>query len=1141
MKIHLYFYLIFLLCLSVLNNYGQKVNFQKFSIKDGLCQSTVKQIEQDNYGNLWLATNYGLSKFNGKNFETYSFTDGLPSNDISCLLYKNSTLFIGTQKGFCSFNGYKIENNTLFKKIKGSVEKIVEKNNVLHILTNKGYYILDISKAKYRLDSISIEGIIKQDPTDAEFDKEGNLWISTSKKGLFFIELTMFSSIPKLILIQNSIGSTSINNKLIRISNFDNTNLLKGNNINSIEFDKQYNLLISDYGFGVAHINFDKELSNGSFEAKYINLQSPEINYEPIIMYANIYTDPEGNVFFATDGFGCVKVPLDKNTNELDFSENSIIWLNNTQGFYGNNPLCFKQDQKNTWIGTLNDGLVLLNDRRSLNYNKSLGLNEEKVISIFKSKDSSLWIGTHGGGAFKFLNKKFTRCFWEQGIGESIIKSITEDNFGNVWLGTEGGGISILTKENTKKQLQVAKIISEKNNLLSNFITYLHTAKNGDVWVGYKSQNKIDRIIINKDLSYTINTFYITNLADFNVSCILEDDIQNIWIASNDGVWVLNPNTGLINNEYKNYKNIQTLAKDWQGNMWLGSSDFGAYILKNKMKVRYRENSPIGFVETITIENGLTSNCINSVLFSKDAAWIITNNGLNEVEFDNYLNKIKEVKSLSKGIEFVAFDNKPNSSTFDNQEDIWIGSIEGLNQYQVTKKNEVTKTTNRFNVFINSIKIENKLIDWTNDSLFKNGELSGLKFNGFINWYKIPKDLELDFAHNSIQIILNTDNIAEQKQINYLHKLVGYDKDWSILLHSNEITYRNLPAGEYSLQVKASLSNDFDHATATIFNFSVKPPFYKTTWFYIAISIIIISILYYLIVNREKRLRREKMKLEILVKYRTSEIENKKREIEIQSTLIQGINDDLTDSIKYAQRIQQTILPTSEYLTNYFSDHFIYYLPRNIVSGDYYWIKEVDELLYVAVVDCTGHGVPGAFMSLISSNILNEAINIHVNSYSPTKIVDYLRKEIKSRLNENKNEKVNDGLDISLICYNKLLSTIEYVNANRPLYIISNDELITLASENISIGGFSELDLIIPSKKISVKQDDLLFMFTDGITDQFGGEKNKKYNPQRLRQFLLINNHLPLSELHLKIKAEIKEWQGHFEQTDDILLVGLKI
>ena len=180
-------------------------------------------------------------------------------------------------------------------------------------------------------------------------------------------------------------------------------------------------------------------------------------------------------------------------------------------------------------------------------------------------------------------------------------------------------------------------------------------------------------------------------------------------------------------------------------------------------------------------------------------------------------------------------------------------------------------------------------------------------------------------------------------------------------------------------------------------------------------------------------------------------------------------------------------------------------------------------------------------MSLISSSILNESVDENISHHSPAKMLEFLRREINLRLSQNTDGQINDGLDIALICYNKSKSTIEYVNANRPLYIISNDELITLASENVNIGGYADFDSVIPTKTITLKKDDLLFLFTDGITDQFGGDRNKKYNPARLRQFLLMNNHLSLPELKEKLTKEIADWQGHFEQTDDILLIGLKV
>ena len=136
-------------------------------------------------------------------------------------------------------------------------------------------------------------------------------------------------------------------------------------------------------------------------------------------------------------------------------------------------------------------------------------------------------------------------------------------------------------------------------------------------------------------------------------------------------------------------------------------------------------------------------------------------------------------------------------------------------------------------------------------------------------------------------------------------------------------------------------------------------------------------------------------------------------------------------------------------------DYFIYFNPKEKVSGDFYWAYQNENIAIWTAADCTGHGVPGAFMSLITSNILNESFDDQISQYNPAKMLEYLRREISERVSQNVSDKINDGLDIALICYDKEKRTIEYVNANRPLYIISNNELITLASENVSIGGLS--------------------------------------------------------------------------------------
>ncbi|MFO0321072.1 MAG: SpoIIE family protein phosphatase [Bacteroidota bacterium] len=1117
---------------------AQKLNLQKNSFKEGLSQSTVKQIEKDLFGNLWLATDYGLSKFNGKSFEIYTTANGLPDDNISCLLFYKNTLFIGTHKGLTLFDGNSIRTISNLQKIKGVVKKIVAKNNYIHVLTTRGYYVLDHSTNYFKIDSIAVPSIISNNPTDAKFDEDGNLWIGTSKNGLYFIEYNTSTKIQRLTLVNNTSSSTKINNKPIRIVNFNSSNLLKSDQINSIEFDAKQNLLLSDWGNGLALIKLD--ISNKKLEATYLKLDSVLPNNTKILRYTNIYKDNKNQIHLATDGLGYFIIPFDLNTHENDYYNKNIKIINKNNGFYGNNPLCFLNDEyENEWIGTLNDGLISISENNSINYGQKNGLLEENIVSMFQSSDHSIWLGTYGGGAFKFKDKNFSRCFWEDGISESIVKSIIEDNHGNIWLGTVGGGISIISKDNLSDKLLVSKVISKSDGLRSNFINYLYKDKNGAIWVGYESQNGIDKIVFNKDFTYTISNYLIARISNFTVNSIIEDLDKKIWISSNEGVWIFNTKNNKIENEYNNYKNIRCSYLDWNGNVWLGSSDEGIIILKNKIHSRYFDDNDRLAAEKINTSKGLNSNCVNTILFSDKKIWAITNNGLNELKIDLYFSKILELKVLLEGKGFPSYDNKPNNALLTENKDIYIGSIEGLNVYPESSKQKNIKIP--LETFINKLLINNNAIDWTNKNIFETREYSSIKFGGYYNWFKIPKNLELDYKHNSVSFLLNTNSILNQKQIHYSFKLMGFDKKSNTLTNSNEIIYRNLPPGDFILSYKASLTNDFSKAKEYFYLFTINPPFYKTNLFYSIIFIAILSILYYFIFTRQKKLKREKLKLELLVKSRTADIEKKSIEIELQNNIIQEINKDLTDSITYAQRIQRTIFPDLNILNNYFADKFVYYNPRNIVSGDYYWVKEIKDSIYVAAVDCTGHGVPGAFMSLITNNILNQAAESEISSYSPSKMLDYLRRKINIKLNQNNNEQINDGLDIALLRYDKKTGVINYANANRPLYIISNNELTILPSDNIIIGGLADFRKVIPFKTLKLNKGDKIFLFTDGITDQFGGSKNKKYNPQRLRQFLLNNHHLPFSDLKIKLENEIKDWKGPYEQTDDILLLGLLI
>ncbi|MCB0401067.1 MAG: SpoIIE family protein phosphatase, partial [Flavobacteriales bacterium] len=254
-------------------------------------------------------------------------------------------------------------------------------------------------------------------------------------------------------------------------------------------------------------------------------------------------------------------------------------------------------------------------------------------------------------------------------------------------------------------------------------------------------------------------------------------------------------------------------------------------------------------------------------------------------------------------------------------------------------------------------------------------------------------------------------------------------------------------------------------------------------------------------------------------------------------------NKDVLDSIKYAQRIQSSILPPLDKLKHEFPESFVLYQPRDIVSGDFYWFEKVGDFFITACADCTGHGVPGAFMSMIGTTLLSKAVEQkHVVRCEHA--LTELDKELQKTLQQTRQEDrvvVMDGMDIALIAINMKNGECHYSGANRPLYLIRDNEVTVYNSNRCSIGGGIGKDKTFEGVNIHVKPGDQLYVFTDGITDQFGGENNKKFKRDRLKKLLLDHCHQPMEEQHEAILQGFNNWKGENEQIDDILVIGIQI
>lgn len=265
------------------------------------------------------------------------------------------------------------------------------------------------------------------------------------------------------------------------------------------------------------------------------------------------------------------------------------------------------------------------------------------------------------------------------------------------------------------------------------------------------------------------------------------------------------------------------------------------------------------------------------------------------------------------------------------------------------------------------------------------------------------------------------------------------------------------------------------------------------------------------------------------------------KQLDIQNELLLRKNNLITDSIDYAQRIQQSILPAPDYLNKYFHDAFIMYKPKDIVSGDIYWFREKNNMLWIAAIDCTGHGVPGAMMSIVAYDLLHQSIRINKQE-DPDEILKGINNGVQhfSAFAVDKNE-IKDGMDISMCRIDLNTLQLKYSGAHNNIYIIRGDKLTEITADKASIGLPEYNNFNFTSHIFQLQKGDKLYLFTDGFVDQKGGPNKKKYYVEPFKQLLLRNNRLPAIEQHKNIEDAFTEWRGEGEQIDDILIIGIAI
>jgi tetratricopeptide (TPR) repeat protein len=313
----------------------------------------------------------------------------------------------------------------------------------------------------------------------------------------------------------------------------------------------------------------------------------------------------------------------------------------------------------------------------------------------------------------------------------------------------------------------------------------------------------------------------------------------------------------------------------------------------------------------------------------------------------------------------------------------------------------------------------------------------------------------------------------------------------------------------------------------------------RTQWVLILLSVIVILILIGFITVRKKNsvLARQKNEIE----EKNEDLEQKNEEITTQKELIEEKNESITASIQYAKKIQSAVLPPENYIQSFFPESFVYFKPRDIVSGDFYWIQERDGHVFIIAADCTGHGVPGAFMSMLGTEFLDKAISSY-QEINAGKILDELRKDVIHALKQRgKSDEAKDGMDMAMCIVSPDKKSMQFAGANNPLYFIENKTLSVIKGDRMPIGIHMRADQPFTNHHLQIQNGTNFYIFSDGFADQFGGPKKKKYKYKPFKEFLTRIHEKPFNEQKKLLDKEFIEWKANINQVDDVLVIGFKV
>jgi ligand-binding sensor domain-containing protein/serine phosphatase RsbU (regulator of sigma subunit) len=1026
-------------------------------------------------------------------FDNYSIKQGLSEQKVYKLLQDSKDyIWLGTANGLSRFDGKKFENFTSHDNLaSGGIKSIIE--------DSLGYIWFG---------HINGGGITRYN--GQTFEQAG------------FDSLKITGDITSIVQLGNKIWFTSNTDGAIQ-TDFPVKDI---RHIKAKQFRGKEGLSDQVYG---SNLNRDRSFiciadvglrKYNPVEKKFENYRMPHLT-----TYFNttcLLEDRKGNMWFGTYNGGIYKYIMSESRMEvIDLPKAGIAsnWVS-----------CLTEDSKGRiWVGTWGGGIAFFEGDSIRKFNAENGLKASKIYDIIEDVEGNILIGDQDNGLTIFKGDAFETINEKEILPDPNVNAIFKDLTGAMWFGTNAG-IARFYPGSEKKSV----VYNKKNSSVYKDIRFFRQDSDGNLWIG---ANEGGVILYNMKTSKFESQLYINSILYHGgqVKAMEIDKQNNLWIGTVEGLAV-----GTINEKnFQRYtimdsltvSTITALYCDPNGDMWIGTEPKGkkpGLIKYDAAKKNFRQVSVLlgifpktmimdskgvlwigtgqgllafkndSIISTLTQDDGLLSNNINLLANGDDGSiYIGTNIGLNR-----YFPASRRIFSYTERNGFTGIETKPNAVFKNPVGDLWFGTANGA--IHLTPSETATRSLEPL-THIMSMRVNYETREMT----------PGLK---------------LTYNEKSVLFDYYSICLTNQDVVRYKVKLDGADEDWRPVTDQTRVIYSALPPGKYTFNVIASNSQGIWNSKPVSFHFVIKPPFYLTWWFILTSFVLLVVIVVIYIKIREQTLVKEKIILEKKVKERTAEVVQKSMEIEEK-------NRDITASIRYAERIQRAMLPKEDT----FKETFVLFMPKDIVSGDFYWMYDNGDWQFIAVVDCTGHGVPGAFMSIIGHNSLNKVVREY--GYTrPSAIVDQLNNEVMKALMQRHEKAINDGMDLALVAFNKKNFTLEFAGAFNPMYLVRKGEVFVYRGDRFPIG-MTTMDekKTFTNQLVDIRPGDMIYMCSDGYADQFGSAEVKKYKSANVKKLLSGICDLPVNEQKDRLEKEILDWKGDLEQVDDILFIGTKI